>query len=81
MSNSQSAAVFMFPSATRIRRQQALRVAADAARLLSAAVAEGNVTLVEHIFAALGAFKSGGALERLEALTFDDAEVLELSAR
>jgi hypothetical protein len=58
-----------------------LDVAASVVPLLEAAVEEGNAALIERIFAALGAFPSGGALAQLEAIELEDAEVVKFVAR
>jgi hypothetical protein len=68
--------------ARRQRREYLLRVAKTAAPLLQAAVSSGNATLVEHIFATLGAVATDDdAVRRLEAVRFDNASVVPLRKR
>jgi len=77
----ESAAVLTFPAAAqaaRARREHALRVAAAAAPLLAAAVAEGNASLVERVFTALGTYSSGRAYLHLEKIRTEDAKVVKL---
>jgi hypothetical protein len=72
-----------FPRSVRDRREHVLRVAASAAPLLEAAVAARNVTMIERIFEALGAFAKDdeGAIEQLDAVAVHDAPVVPISSR
>ncbi len=80
-SSASSASLLPFPAAARAaraRREHALRVAAAAAPLLAIAVAEGNASLVEKVFTALGAYSSGRAYLHLEQIRTEDAQVVKL---
>jgi hypothetical protein len=75
------APVLPFPTAPRDRRAHLLRIAAAAAPLLEAVVAEGNATMALRFFEALGALSSSSnadPITPLDAIRLRQATILPL---